>query len=206
MPPKSLKLSKCVKQGSAMWCFLASYLTVINHKNPKKLTSGSFSECSLDVTHTLTDNENKGFMDKIFSLCNAPENVKNGSVGFKREAHINKLKIESISISQRKSFEILYSQKNIPRVAVSTTPTSKEEKIYQFFNNKVYDDKYVILKFKKPPHFCVLHKIDKNFGFEYFDPRNGHYTNFHRPIITTSRDKIVVKNHDLGPLSYVYVL
>lgn len=206
MPPKSLELSKCVKQGSAMWCFLASYLTVINHKNPEKLTSGSFSGCGLDVTYTLTDKENKGFMDKIFNLCNAPENVKNGSVGFKRQDHINKLGIESINLSQRKVFEILCPSRNIPRMAVSPIQISKEEKVYQFFNYRVYDDKYVILKFKKPPHFCVLHKIDKNFGLEYFDPRNEHYTNFHRPIITTLRDKIVVKNHDLGPLSYVYVL
>lgn len=34
MPPHSLNINNCVKQGKAMWCFLAAYLTVVNHKNP----------------------------------------------------------------------------------------------------------------------------------------------------------------------------
>lgn len=157
MPPKSLDLGKCVKQGNAMWCFLASYLTVINHKNPEKLTSGDFSGCGLDVAHTLTDDENEGFMNKIFDLCNAPKNVSDGRVGFKREAHINKLGIESIISSQRKVFEILCPSKNIPRIAASQTQISTEEKVYGFFSTAVYNDKYIILKFKTPPHIFVFY-------------------------------------------------
>ena len=66
----------------------------------------------MDVGHTLTDDANKSFMDKVFSLCNAPENVKNGKVEFKREDHINKLGIEDIHLSQRSFFAISYPSSN----------------------------------------------------------------------------------------------
>lgn len=190
MAPRSLNIDDCVKQGKAMWCFLAAYLTVVVHKNP----NNRFIRL-LKKQYSLTSQSNRVFMQSVKSAVYPQRKRSVGrSTGFKLDEIrlLNKVYKLDAPLSDKISFSLENVQGN-----------TLMEKCYNFFDSPTYDNKYVILKFKQPPHFCVLHMIDRSYGIRYYDPRETANRSFH-DVICEDTDKI--NNHDLGPLAYCYTV
>ncbi len=177
-----------------MWCLLAAYLTVINHKSPEDLDR-SFTH-KLVRDKALTHADNNGFMDEIFSKTEITTRGDRTRRGFKK-AEIDRLSSLPgfVALGEKKRFDVLTSVKK-----------AAPELCYNFFNKSIYDNKYIILKFTNPPHFCVLDTIEKGYGFKYFDPRGNTRNASQNVRIVKSGRRVEFKNRDLGPLVYCYVL